>query len=409
MEFFDLIFIGGGAAGLAGAIAAKEVRPDCSVAVLEQNDRVGKKLAVTGNGQCNITNKDLSLGRYHGQQAAFAKVPLAAVGLPETEAFFARCGIPITFDETGRGYPLSRQASAVVDALRFRAEELGVELRTGVGVQRIRRGFSLDTTAGAFRCKKVCVVTGGLAGGKRYGTEGSGKKLLETLGHTGTRILPAIVQLKTDTTLVRQMKGVKVQGSAGVLVDGVCQRREAGEILFTEYGLSGPAILQLSRIAAQSLQGHAVEITVDLLPTRRVQEDLDYLTARAALFPDRALSEFFTGVLQKRLGQVLLRSVGLNINDPISRLGAKSLARLAARLHDFRFTVTDTTGLANAQTTAGGILTREFFPSTMESRLVPGLYAAGEVLDIDGDCGGFNLQWAWSSGIVAGIAAAGAV
>lgn len=402
---YDVIIIGGGAAGLAAAISAAERDAKLSIAVLERGERVGRKIATTGNGRCNITNRDLSLDRFHGEDVGFAQYALSRYGLSYTTDFFARMGVLLKFEASGKAYPYSLQAASVTDALRFRAAALGVELLTGVTVTGIQKNLTVVTDQGNFAAKRVIVAAGGYAAPKT-GSDGAGCKLLKSLGHTATRILPAIVQLKTDNSITRALKGIKTDGVATVLVNGKSLRREEGEILFTEYGLSGPPILQLSRTAAAHLGRGKVEISLDIFPeyTRAQTEAL--LTARAVQLRDRTLEEFFTAMLNKRLGQTVLKTYGCKLSTLAGDLTAQDIAAIARKLHDLRFEVTDTTGFANAQTTAGGIKTREFHAKTMESRLVRGLYAAGEVLDIDGDCGGYNLQWAWSSGILAGVSAA---
>lgn len=404
----DVLIVGGGAAGLAAAIAAAERVERLRIVVLERGERVGRKIATTGNGRCNITNRDLSLAHFHGESVDFARHALSCYDLSRTTDFFARMGVLIKYEDSGKAYPYSLQAASVTDALRFRAAQLGVELMTGVTVTQIRRNLTVVTDQGNFAAKRVIVAAGGYAAPKT-GSDGAGVKLLGALGHTPTRILPAIVQLKTDNSITRTLKGIKTDGVATVLADEKPLRREAGEILFTEYGLSGPPILQLSRTAVAQLGRACVEISLDIFPDYTLKQTEILLTARVKQLCDRTLEEFFTAMLNKRLGQAVLKACGFKLSMSVSELGAREIRLICAKLHDFRFKVTDTTGFSNAQTTAGGIKTRAFCAKTMESKLVPGLYAAGEVLDIDGDCGGYNLQWAWSSGLLAGTCAADSI
>lgn len=402
---YDIIVVGGGAAGLAAAISAKETAPDNSVAVLEKGERVGKKLAITGNGRCNITNKNLSLARFHGKDSRFAEYALRNFGLDYTLSFFERMGVLIKFEDSGKAYPYSLQAAGVTDALRFRAADLGVDIIPGCEVKKIRKGFNIMTSNGEYRAKRVILTAGGYAAPKS-GSDGSGCRLLRELGHTSTKILPAIVQLKTDNTLTRSLKGIKTDALATVTVGGKPVRKELGEILFTEYGLSGPPILQLSRIASENVGKAAVEVSLDLMPEYSSKQTFDMISRRVGLLGSRSLDEFFTAMLNKRLGQTVIKSCGLALSSKAGALNRDDIHKINHALHNFTFSVKDTTGFANAQTTAGGISTAEFDEKTMCSRLVRGLFAAGEVLDIDGDCGGYNLQWAWSSGILSGISAA---
>lgn len=402
---YDIIIVGGGAAGLAAAISAAVADPNLKIAILERGERVGRKLATTGNGRCNITNRDLSPAHFHGKNSRFSDYALEKFGLDSTVEFFEKLGVLIKFDLSGRAYPYSLQAAGVTDALRFAAAELGVDIITQETVKSVKKGFNIRTDRQNYIAKRVIIAAGGSAA-PRTGSDGSGCQLLKGLGHSMAPVFPAIVQLKTDNTVTRSLKGIKVEGKASVLIGGKIRRSEAGEILFTDYGLSGPPVLALSRIAAENLTKAPVEISLDLMPEYGVRETADMLTFRMKVLKNRALEEFFTAMLNKRLGQAVLKACGFKLSLPICSLEKSDAVKISSLIHDFRFRVTDTTGFANAQTTAGGVCTDEFDNRTMESGLIRGLYAAGEVLDIDGDCGGYNLQWAWSSGRLAGKSAA---
>lgn len=409
----DIVIVGGGASGLTAAIFAARKAPGAAICILERLDRVGKKLLTTGNGRCNITNRDQSPERYHTAAPATARQVLAAFPLEKTQAFFEDLGLLLTFDENGRAYPYSLQASAVLDALRAEAEALGVSVRCGVFVTGIRRsgeGFVLtirqDEEESRLFCRRVILAAGGSAAPK-LGSDGNGCRLLAGLGHPILSQTPAIVQLKTDTTWTRPLKGVKIQGRATLYITGKRRRSETGEILFTDYGLSGPPVLQISREAARD-KGEAA-VSVDCMPEYPFHRVGALLRGRAARRPGQAMEAFFTGLLHKRLGQVLIKSCGLSLHQPAGKLTPADWKALTAAVKDFRFPVTGTTGFSNAQTTAGGAALRSFHERTLESRLIGGLFACGEVLDVDGDCGGYNLQWAWASGYVAGRAAAGSL
>lgn len=406
---FDIIIIGGGASGLTAAVTAKRAGGEgLRVAVLERLDRVGKKLLTTGNGRCNLTNRYLELSRFHGEDSAFAASAFRQFPLANTLDFFAELGVVVKF-ERDKAYPYSLQASSVVDALRFEAAELGVSLLCGqtvTAIERLDRGF-LVKAGGSFTARKVILAAGGSAAPK-LGTDGSGFELLKTLGHTIVPPKPAIVQVKTETGYVRQLKGVKVDAVASVRVDGKIIRTENGEVLFCEYGLSGPPILQLSRLVSVYEGDYPMEIVLNFMPEYSFEAVAAMCWRRVKRHPNRTLDEFFTGMLQKRLGQILVKSCGFSLSGAAGSLTPKDCNALAAAVNGFSLVTTGTTGFENAQVTAGGALTLEFHPDTLESYKVPGIYAAGEVLDIDGDCGGFNLQWAWSSGFAAGMAAAAA-
>lgn len=396
----DVMIIGGGAAGLAAAICAKRHNPRLQVTVLEAADRVGKKLLTTGNGQCNITNKNLQAKAYHGADAGFC---MPAIQKNNTPAFFASLGVDVVYTPGGKAYPRSYQASSVVDALRFGAQELGVEVLCGqkvTAVQKTAAGFTV-TANGTYKATAVVVACGSVAGGK-LGSD-SGYKLLKAFGHTLVEPKPAIVQIKTETDLVRQLKGVKVDATVTLLCGNKPLRREQGEVLFCDYGLSGPPILQVSRFVGQ---GKPCSIALDLCPDLPQEALAARLFARVKGLSSRTLLDFLSGFLNKRLGQVVLKYAGYGLSGAVAELTKEDCEKIARAIKNFTVKALGTTGFANAQVAAGGIATNGFFADTLMSKKAPGLFAAGEVLDIDGDCGGYNLEWCWAAGRVAGVAAA---
>ena len=402
-----LAIAGGGASGLCAAVFAAQSGGFSRITLLERGPRVGRKLLATGNGRCNLTNRFFARKNYHGADPAFTAPAFARFGLEETLAFFESLGLLFHEEEDGRIYPRSLQAASVLDALRLEADRLGVETRCGCEVTAIRRapgGFSLSLAeGGALSAGLVLLAAGGPASPKLGGTD-AGARLLAPFGHKTGALLPSIVQLKTETAPIRPLAGIKFEGTASLLDGGTPLRSEPGEILFTEYGLSGPPILQLSCTATHLLEkrGAAPKIALDFFPEYDKKTLSALLYRRVYARPDAELSHFLLGLLPRRLGETILKAAGI---APLSRradsLTRQELASLTGLLKGWTLAVTGTTGLANAQATAGGVLTRDFDSQTLESRLVPGLYACGEVLDIDGDCGGFNLQWAWSSAMLA--------
>ncbi len=396
---FDIIVIGGGASGMIAAICAKRQNPQLKVAIIEKNERFGKKLALTGNGRCNISNKNISIDNFHGERPEFCQAALEDFNLDSTKDFFESIGVIFKEGENGKLYPYSLQASSVVDALRFEIERLSIECIFSEEITSIKKTdswFSLSGN-GNYRCGCVIIATGGISGGKI--ASDSGFDLLKKLGHSSTKLSPAIVQIKTDNALTKQLKGVKIDALATVLKGGKAIKKDFGEVLFCDYGLSGPPILQLSRYLEKG-----DEISLDLMPDFDEKALISLLYERASTLSATA-SEFFTGLLQKRLGQVIIKSLGFGLNDIFSP-EYKDIIKLAKAIKNFRFKFLDTNGFNNAQVTHGGIVTSDFSDETLMSRLNEGLFACGEVLDIDGDCGGYNLQWAWSSGYIAGLNAA---
>jgi len=391
--------IGGGASGMAAALAAAE-NENNEVILLERQARVGRKLQATGNGRCNLTNLHALEGGYHGDVSDFSRYALEAFSPEQTLSWFSGLGLLTVTESSGRVYPYSDQANSVVDVLRFALEKPNITLKLGFEaerVKRIARGFRIEGPE-TVECDRLIIACGGLAGTKLGGTM-SGYKLLRSLGHKCTKLRPALVQLKTSWPGVNQLKGVRANCHVRILRDGILHRESAGELQFTDYGLSGPVIFEVSRDACQGMGEWSAQL--DFLP----QLTADALKRELLRRKETALpaSELLTGILHNRLGRVLSQSVDISLQGAVSQLPDRLLEELARTVKDFRVTLTEPMGMDSAQVTAGGILTSEFDGTTMQSRLVPGLYACGEVLDVDGDCGGYNLQWAWSSGRMAGL------
>lgn len=401
----QLVIIGGGASGLMAAIAAKETDGRLDVSLLEGRDRVGKKLLATGNGRCNLTNLGPLEGRYHGDWNWIRQV-LEQFTVEQTLSFFHSIGVSAVELEEGKAYPRSLQAASVLDALRYRAQELGVQTICTRQVTEIRRngqGFSLLCKDGVSVPASAVIVCAGGKASASLSSDGAGYPLLSALGHSVTPLFPAIVQLRTDTSLLRPLKGIKVTARVTARAGGD-SRCETGEVLFTEYGLSGPPVLQVSRLFSAGQSGR---ILLDLIPDWTDQELLRELKQRRTALSRRPLEQYLVGLLPKRLGETLLKAAGMvPLQRPVSAITERETRALAGWIKRWELAVKGPHSWQSAQVTAGGVRTAEFDPSTLESSKVRGLFAAGEVLDVDGDCGGFNLQWAWSSGRVAGVSAA---
>ena len=395
----DTIIIGGGAAGMAAAIAAAEAGG--RVTLIERQSRVGRKLLATGNGRCNLSNRAAGDGtHYHGEQPGFSRAALARYGVEDTLAWFRALGLITAEEPDGKLYPYSNMAGSVLDVLRFALERPGITVRCGERVTALRRergGFAVETETDRLRAGRVILAAGGCAGAKLGGVT-DGYQLAAALGHSRTALQPALVQIKTDPTYPRALMGVKADAAVHLLRGRECLAETRGEILFTEYGVSGPAIFELSRAAATG--GEGLRLSLDLLSGWTEAETAAWLRARRRAGLSET-AQLLTGTLHTRLGQTVCRAAGFT-NQPPETLTDGDLDRIARSLRGFSLPVTGVCGFDQAQVTAGGLRTSEFDAETLESRLVPGLFAVGEVLDVDGDCGGFNLQWAWSSGRAAG-------
>ncbi len=400
---YDILVIGGGASGMMAAIAAKEENIILSVAVVERNNRVGKKILTTGNGRCNITNKNINIKRYHGKNLDFADFPLSVMDLDKTLEFFKKLGMYPKFEDD-KVYPYSLQASSVVDILRMKMAEYNIAEICDFKCSDIKKEnniFLITSSDGKkIKSKRVIVCCGGKASPK-CGTDGNAYKLLQRFGHKCTALYPSLVQLRSDSPHLVPMKGVKNDSLISIYVDNKFIKSEYGELLFTDYGLSGPPVFQLSRIASKACsENKNVFVTVDLMPDVEYEELVDVLKSRNKFVP---VAEFLTGMTNKLVGRQILKSCGIEkFNTDSQIISDDIIIKIANCIKYWRFNITGTNSWDMSQVTAGGIVTDDFDSKTMESEFVDGLYAAGEILDVDGDCGGFNLQWAWSSGYIAG-------
>ena len=394
--------IGAGAAGMAAALAASE-SSGAQVLLLERQARVGRKLAATGNGRCNLSNIHAGEGGYHGDDPDFSRYAIDQFGPEETLRWFRSLGLFTVTEDSGKVYPYSDQANSVVDVLRFALDRPNIELITDFEVIRFRKteqGFLLESKDKKVACDRVIVACGGLAGTRLGGTM-AGYKLLRSMGHKCTKLRPALVQVKTGWSGVSALKGVRANCHAAIYHNGKLHRESEGEIQFTEFGLSGPVIYEISRDACQGSGDW--ECTMNFLPGMTPDVLRQELVRRRATSLNA--EDLLTGILHNRLGRVIVQNAGIRGRTPASELTDYELNEITELAKTFTVDLTEPLGMDAAQVTAGGIVTEDFDPTTMESRLVPGLYACGEVLDVDGDCGGYNLQWAWSSGRLAGYSA----
>ncbi|WP_297425995.1 NAD(P)/FAD-dependent oxidoreductase [Clostridium sp.] len=412
MIYHDLIVVGGGASGLMAAIVAKDFGID--VAIVEGNDRIGKKILVTGNGRCNISNKKISYpySCFHSENNAFFQEALNQFTIKDTENMFFSLGLPLVELENGKMYPKSLQASSVIDIFRMALDDRKIPLYTNCKINSINKknNFILSSNNDEYKnfsCSKLILSCGGKSAAKT-GSDGSSYKLCKSLGHSIIDTLPGIVQLKLDYPYLKALSGIKFDGSASILIDNETVRTDTGEILFTDYGISGPPIMQLSYYASKALHNNSkVNIRLDLFPYESEEDVQNFLSTHFSLFSYRDVSSALIGVINKKLIPTLLKDVGIkDIHMPCSNIDWKHINALISKLKKWDFTCIDTNGFSNAQVTVGGVNTHEVNNMTLESKLVKNLYFCGEILDVHGDCGGFNLQWAWSSGYLAAKSAA---
>ena len=401
----DVIIIGGGASGLIAAITAKKNGKD--VIILERKERVLKKVLVTGNGRCNMTNVRAGISNYFamGKNIDLIGKVFEKFTVTDTIDFFENeIGLICNEETRGRVYPLSGQAASVVDGLRFCAEKLGITTLTDFYVRKIEKKdfkfkiYSEDKKV--LEGSRVILATGGQTY-TELGSNGSGYELAKSFGHSITKLVPTIVQLKTKDYQVKGLRGIKLDTKVTAYGDGNKICTYDGELLFTEYGVSGNVIFNISFVYPIHKK---VELEIDFMPKFEYNELLEILRKRKNILGDLTMEQYFNGMINKKLGQFLSKASGIEkLSKMINMLTEKELRSMCTVLKKYRVDVIDTNGFKAAQVTAGGIPLKEINPETLESKKVKGLYFAGEILDVYGECGGFNLQWAWSSGHLAGM------
>lgn len=394
--------IGGGAAGMMAAVTAAS--EGACVILLEHKDRIGKKILSTGNGRCNFTNTHQEPLCYHSEDPLFPWGIIEKFDARKTISFFLQLGI-YSKNRNGYLYPNSDQASAVLDAFRMELERLHVDVRTGVQTQGIdpgKKGFVIRTDAGNVRADRVILSTGSKAA-PATGSDGSGYDLAKQLGHRLVPVLPALVQLRCEGSFFKAVAGVRVNGSVAIWTEGECIAKDKGEIQLTDYGISGIPVFQVSRYASKLLyERKEVTAVLDFMPDFTEEQTGAFLSARAKTRPEKPADLFLIGLFHKKLSDLWIKTARIPRDKKAGTLTEDEINSLVRLIKCFEVPVKATNPYEQAQVCCGGVDTAEVDPETLESRYVPGLYFAGEILDVDGMCGGYNLQWAWSSGYVAG-------
>ncbi len=402
-----IAIVGGGASGLMAAYTA--AGSGAAVTVYEKNDRVGKKLLSTGNGKCNFSNLEMDETHYYSDNTEFIKAVLARFGAVDIVRFFESAGM-LSKDKNGYLYPYSEQASTVLDTFRILMKERNVRVRTGemvTGIVGMRdEKIKVCTAEGTEVYDKVILACGGKAAPKT-GSDGNGYELLRKLGHTIHKTVPALVQLQVKEDFMKAISGVRAECKLTLFVDGKKQASERGEIQFTDYGISGIVTFQISRIAAYALsENRQVHVSVDFLPHQTPEELENFILAKKSnAGKEVTCEEFITGLLNKKLMMKFLSLLNISPAAKVSVLDEKAIKRLADICKDFKLTVKGTNSFDQAQVTAGGIPLKEV-TENLESRILKNCFITGELLDVDGKCGGYNLQWAWATGYIAGKEAA---
>lgn len=432
-KYWDVIVVGGGAAGLMAAIHA--ARAGAQVLILEHMERPGKKLLMTGNGKCNLTNEALlhfdewqdetaCEQYYHGSCPAFVLSALKKFDIKSTLNFFEDLGV-VAVQRRGGYFPMSGQASAVLDAMLMECGRLGIFIKCEIGIRSIHKAeknckiegcidkcapdvFIIETKTGTYKAQKCILATGGKSY-KKTGSDGSGFLYVERFGHHIQDLVPALVPLQSDLAFFKKVAGIRAEISIKIYIDGVEFRRESGELQLTDYGISGICVFQVSSLASRALRaGKKVLAELNFLPKLTDEDAFTQIMKRAGSVyaQNKTMEQCMLGMLADKLGSALLAEAQIPSSQMSRDLTAAQARRLVTCIRHFRVPIVSTRSFEQAQVTAGGVDTQQVSPDTMESGKIRGLYFAGEMLDVDGICGGFNLQWAWSSGAVAGMHAA---
>lgn len=398
-----IAIIGGGASGLCCAVAASEkavvqgVQAD--VTVYEAKDRVGKKILATGNGRCNILNSSATNEDY--SSPLFVRDVLSRYSADYTRRFFENMGLYTREDEEGRVYPLSNQATSVLDVLRLECQRLGVKLICENEITSVKKkgdGFVLSD--GKYY-DKVVLACGGKAGAKNFG----GYELLKGLGITVTKLMPALTKLTVkDNTYTKQLKGIRHKVGLSLYIDGKKATEEKGELLFADYGLSGIAVMQLSSFVARHFKNSKTlpKVSCDFVCDMNFSELKENIEKIIRHNEDMKAENLLIGVMPKKLGEVVCKSVGVAATKNVGELSEGDISNIAAACKKFTFEISALRPFDDAQVTSGGADLKEFDSYTLQSKKVKNLYCCGELLDIDGPCGGYNLLWAFASGIAVG-------
>ena len=398
-DILNVIIVGAGPAGLMAGIMA--CRGQNTVTILERNERPGKKLLATGNGRCNYTNKEISIDRYHGNNKKFAYSALSRFGFEEAKTFFYELGMDTTSLSKGRAYPRSLQASSVLDLLLMEFRNLGGKIIYEEKVLSIKKKevFFIETEKNTYKSDKIILANGGMTL-KNTGSDGNGYNLAKSFGHSITKLGPAIVQIKLKGKDFKAISGTRFNGLVKLYKDDNFIHKDEDEILFTDYGISGPSILQLSRRALDIVnEGSKAYFYIDLFPEYTLEKLIERFAYEFALSKN-SLQELLVGKINDNLIPYVLKDFDLKQN--VNSIEYKEIEKIVWKLKNWIFEVDSYKSIDGAQVTVGGVDTNEINPSTMESKLVDGLYFVGEIVDIDGDCGGFNLHWAWASAYACG-------
>lgn len=405
----QIAIVGAGASGLAAAVSAARQNPDAQIVIYEQKDKIGKKILATGNGRCNLTNRFMDSSCYHSDDKQILDTVLSRFGYEETIGFFRQLGL-ITKNRGDYVYPRSDQAASVLQAFQRELSRQKIEIQTGASVKDIQKtGTGFRFLAGQKICHadRVILACGGKAS-PALGSDGSGYALAKSLGHTLSPVVPALVQLKVKQNPFQKAAGVRTSARVTARVCGQEAASDEGELQITAYGISGIPVFQISRFLSKAIaRRQRASVVIDFVPEWSPDELTALLYELKTCGAVQTAGDLLNGLFPDKLVPCLLKQADIPAGKHVSSVSGRQISALAGLCKSNSLIISDTTGFEHAQVCAGGVRTSQVNPYTMESLYTDGLYITGELLDVDGICGGYNLQWAWATGYIAGISASG--
>ena len=401
-----IAIIGAGAAGIVAAITAKRLNKDLHIDMFDANKAIGKKILASGNGRCNISNTQVSAANYIGEDSSFVEYALKNFDFKAFEKFCKSIGLLLDIKETNKVYPLSNEAKSVVNLLSISVSTLGINVFTEsliTSIERIDNKYNLKTVDTEYKNYDRILISNGLAAAPQLNANESGLEFAQKFDHSINPTYPSLVGLQTDVTYHARMQGVKKECNVSLYIDGALESEIYGDVLFTKYGVSGFAVLDISQLAAQALSLYQnVKLSVNFFPKVNRADLANQIQSLFKALPEVKAADLLIGMLSNKLPSVLLDICKIHQDTKAADINAKQIKALSYQLNSWKFKVTDTQGFKHAEVSGGGVRTAEVNNRTYESKKVKGLYFAGEVLDIVGHRGGFNLQFAWASGYAVG-------
>ena len=401
-----IAIIGAGAAGIIAAITAKRLNKNLNIDLFDANKAIGKKILASGNGRCNISNSKITSKNYIGENPDFTSFALKEFDFKAFEKFCKSVGLLLDIKPSGKVYPLSNEAKSVTNLLELALQELGVNIYLEsmiTDIEKVEDKFNIKTQDNEYKAYDKVLISNGLGAAPQLNANESGLDFASKFGHSFNPTYPSLVGLKTDNTYNGKLQGVKKECNVSLYVNGNLEQEIFGDVLFTSYGVSGFAILDISQLAVLNLsQYQDVKIAINFFPKINRNDLGDQIQTLFKTIPSQKAVDIITGMVSNKIAPVLLDICKINIDTKAADINAKQIKALAYQLNQWKLKIIDTQGFGHAEASGGGVRTAEVDNKTYESKLVKNLYFAGEVLDIVGNRGGFNLQFAWASGYLVG-------